>query len=323
MLCASDTWKVTCPFTMGWEVSSLAGTCSCSCPGPNDDCKWLLACPWERWSMPEVCRLLLSCGRSKGPASGEGARPLWWRWDRSPAAATGKWPLSACSWPQPTTGEWRELLAWGWDSCAEELALLLKLLKETCPATGECTLLLFCLWHREKERLITVIFSLELKGILFSLKLAQPPGNGHCCFSVYEERERERKRKTDFQSGTKGDIYSPKIRRQCLIVGSTLSVNNFSTNIFLKHDNDYFEPELVTASYWNSGNEIPWPTDQWKFWGNQQGTNPRRNALINLVINESFGDINRGHNPWRNNLTDLVLRESTGDTIPQGMTWQT
>ena len=85
------------------------------------------------------------------------------------------------------------LLAWGWDSCAEELALLLKLLKETCPATGEWTLLLFCLWHIEKERLITVIFSLELKVTLFFLKLAQPPGNGHCCFSVYG-REREKKK---------------------------------------------------------------------------------------------------------------------------------
>ena len=46
------------------------------------------------------------------------------------------------------------------------------------------------------------------------------------------------------------------------------------------------------------------------FW---EGTNPRRNALINLVINESFGDINRGHNPRRNDLTDLVIRESFGD----------
>ena len=45
MLCASDTWKVTCPFTMGWEVSSLTGACSDSCPGPSDDCEWLLACP--------------------------------------------------------------------------------------------------------------------------------------------------------------------------------------------------------------------------------------------------------------------------------------
>ena len=100
--------------------------------------------------------------------------------------------------------------------------------------------------------------------------------------SVYgreREREREKKRKTDyhnFQSGTKGDTFSPKIWRQCLIDGSTLSVNNFGTNTFLKHDNDYFEPESVTASYWNSGNDIPWPTDQWKFWGNQQGTQSQK-----------------------------------------------
>ena len=41
------------------------------------------------------------------------------------------------------------------------------------PATWEWTLLFFCLWkgERKKERLITVIFSLELKVILFLLKL--------------------------------------------------------------------------------------------------------------------------------------------------------
>ena len=86
------------------------------------------------------------------------------------------------------------LLAWGWDSCAEELALLLKLLKETCPATGEWTLLLFCLWHIEKERLITVIFSLELKVTLFFPKISPATWEWTLLFFCLWKGERENER---------------------------------------------------------------------------------------------------------------------------------
>ena len=150
--CALDTCKLMRPFSTGWDGSSPTGTC-CDrpCPGP-DDCEWPLACRWERCSVSEVCRLPLTCGWGKRPANGEGTMPLWWRWDNSPAAATGKGLLLGCSWPEPTAGDGRALLTWGWGSCAEDLVLLLKLVKETCPANGEWMLLLFCSWKRERER---------------------------------------------------------------------------------------------------------------------------------------------------------------------------
>lgn len=67
------------------------------------------------------------------------------------------------------------------------------------------------------------------------------------------------------------------------------SIFFFHRPAFPNNDNDYFEPQLGTASDWNKSC-TPWQTDQWFFWAVNKGHDPR-NGICKLVTPSAYSSI--------------------------------